>query len=245
MKKAIGIFDSGVGGLTVLKKLTLQYPKEDFIYIGDIINMPYGTKKEEALLNCINKIINILIKMDVKLIIIACNSASSLLFRLPNIEIPLINIISSTSLKVISITKKKRVGLIATSITINNKEYEKILNKYGIEVISKACDEFVLFIENNFIDLNVIKEKLSYFYNKDIDVLILGCTHFNYLKKEIELILNNILIIPSSIYFQDELERIKTTEKQRVEIYSTGCLDSLIKYSNLLEINYDLISKIK
>lgn len=187
----IGIFDSGIGGLTVLKEMVKNYKEHEYIYVGDTLNVPYGNKSKEQLLALSSKIIDYLITRDVDKIIIACGTVSS---NLSNefkkiYSVPIIDIISPT-INYLKVNNYNKVGVIATSMTIKSRVFSK--NLKDIEVIEVECPKLVPFIESNSKDEinSCLNEYLKEFKANKIDILILGCTHYPIVKDNIKNILN-------------------------------------------------------
>ena len=194
-KRPIGIFDSGVGGLTVVKQVINVLPKEDIVYFGDTARVPYGGKSKELVYKFSCQIINFLKEKNVKAIIIACNTVSSNCYEdLKNKfkNIPIIEVLQPGVASAINVTKNKNIGVIGTEGTIRSGEYEKkIKNKIeDATVFSKPCPLFVPFVEegllDNHITTDVVKMYLEEFEDKNLDTLILGCTHYPLLKNVIK-----------------------------------------------------------
>jgi len=182
----IGVFDSGLGGLTVLKSLKEYLPKENYIYIGDTAHVPYGNKSKESIIQFSAQIIKYLEKRQVKLIIIACNTVSSICIKeLMNItKIPIIDVISPLKNYFNKTQNITRIGVIGTENTIQSQAYDNFLAKIkpNIKVFSKACPMLVPIIEAGLIKHQIArimtKEYLESLIQKKIDHLILGCTHY-------------------------------------------------------------------
>lgn len=230
-KRPIGIFDSGVGGLTVLKELQQLMPNEDYIYIGDTASFPYGSKSKQTIIELSKKRIDNLIDMNAKIIVIACGTATSqALEEMKKIfNIPIIGIIQPT-VEYLKEKNIKNIGVIATTGTIRSKGWEKQINKEitGAKTVNKACALLAPMAEEGWVD-NKIAELAIHEYLKDIkyiDALILGCTHYPLFK--------NII--------QKELG-------ENVEIINTGVMvGRKVKqyiYDNKLENNKDHASKTK
>jgi glutamate racemase len=224
----IGMFDSGVGGLTVLKSVYDKYPNNEYIYIGDNKNSPYGDKTKEELYKYATRIIDYFIKQDIKLIVIACNTiCSNILPRLKEKykDITLIGVIDSTINSFIK-RDKKNVLVIATNKTISSNVYEykiKAINN-NIKVYSLATPKLVPMIEMG-IDTRETLHKYFEPY-KDIDSIILGCTHYKIIEDKIDKIVE---IINSSDGVVEELDNILDNNGiSKLEIYTTG---------NVLEFN--------
>ena len=204
--KPIGIFDSGFGGLTVMAAIAKLMPKENLIYFGDTAHVPYGTKSKKIVTEFASKISNFLVANDVKMIVIACNTASA--FSLEHlrkiIKVPIIGVIKAGSVLSAQITKNKKIGVIGTEGTVKSNAYEKEIKKYNknIKCFSKACPLFVPLVEEGWCDGNItediIKVYLKELLNKNIDTIILGCTHYPLLKKTIKKVIGNKINIVDS-----------------------------------------------
>lgn len=208
VSRPIGIFDSGVGGLTVLREIMRLLPKEDIIYIGDTARVPYGTKSAETVSRYALQNTNLLVKKNIKLLVVACNTASSL--SLPFLEerfnIPIVGVIKPGVKRAIEITKNGKIGVIGTEATIKSKAYDKMLKELdaSIEVYSKACPMFVPLVEEGWIDNDIAyiiaKKYLKELDKRRIDTLILGCTHYPLLKATIgDIIGKSVQLIDSAV----------------------------------------------
>tara|TARA_B100000029_G_scaffold511816_1_gene606830 strand:- start:431 stop:1234 length:804 start_codon:yes stop_codon:yes gene_type:complete len=191
--KPIGIFDSGLGGLTLLNKMKCLFPNETFIYFGDTAHLPYGSKSKQTIELYSKKIVDFLILKDVKLIIIACNTASSLASEClkKNYSIPIIEVITPCVVNALKHTVNNFIGVIGTLATINSKIYSKKIYSLNGNVTVKevACPLLVPIIEEGW-HLDIIAKKiltkyLDNFKTTNIDSLILGCTHYSIMKKDI------------------------------------------------------------
>ena len=195
-KRAIGIFDSGIGGFTLVKKIKKELPNEKLIYFGDTKRLPYGIKDKESILKNSRQIVKFLISKNVKAIIIACNSISAVCSNIlvDEFDIPFIEVIEPGSYDAASTTRNNKIGVMATEATIKSGVYEKKLKNINsnIEVYSKACTLFVPLIEEGWID-NQVSDLVARMYlqeliSRDIDTLVLGCTHYPLLSKCIKTI---------------------------------------------------------
>ncbi len=200
---AIGVFDSGVGGLTVLKALREQLPGEDFIYLGDTARLPYGRKPPEMVREFAWQISSFLVKQNVKFLVIACNTATSCaLPALANeLEIPVLGVIEPGVAAAQAIQHNGQVGVVATKGTINARAYQSRLEKAGLRVWSQACPMFVPLVEEGLAD-SLEAQLMVKFYLKDrpndLEVLILGCTHYPMLKNVIANELGDDIVIVDS-----------------------------------------------
>ena len=197
--RPIGIFDSGVGGLTVYKELKEQLPHESFVYLGDTARVPYGSKSKETVLKYALQNSLFLLDYDVKLIVVACNTASafSLEYLQSRLKVPVVGVIGAGARAAIQVTKNNKVGIIGTDGTIRSRVYERHLKDLcqKIVVVSKATGLFVSLIEENILQDEVIKPIFDYYLkdliDRDIDTLILGCTHYPILKDKLNHYFNN------------------------------------------------------
>ena len=220
--RPIGIFDSGFGGLTVMSALSKLMPKESLIYFGDTAHVPYGSKSKKIVTEFATKISKFLVQNNVKMIVIACNTASA--FSLDTlkkfIKVPIIGVIKAGSVMAAQNTKNKKIGVIGTEGTIKSSAYEKEIKKYDnkINCFSKACPLFVPLVEegwnNGKITENIIKVYLKDLVDKKIDTIILGCTHYPLLKKTIKKVIGNKINIIDSANAVALAVKDLLTEKQ-------------------------------
>lgn len=187
----IGVFDSGLGGLTAVKEIMKQMPDQPIIYFGDTGRVPYGTRGKDTIIKYVKGDIRFLESFGVSAIVVACGTASAV--ALPHIEknIPIIGVVETAVAAAAKKTVNKRIGVIGTTGTIKSGAYEKALKKLSgsYEVYSNACPLFVPLVENGYFDSPAtrffVEEYLSDIKAKDVDTLILGCTHYPLLKKVI------------------------------------------------------------
>ncbi|MGB9770970.1 MAG: glutamate racemase [Candidatus Kapaibacteriota bacterium] len=203
----IGIFDSGVGGLSVLKQFIKYMPFESYIYLGDTARVPYGNKSANTIKQYARECTNFLLARDVKLIVVACHTVSSV--ALEEVEkvsdVPVVGMIKPAAKSALVTSKTKRIGVIGTRATISSGSYQNTLvnanQNSDVEVFSKACPLFVPLVEEGFILHPATKliaaEYLSDYKNLGIDTLILGCTHYPLLSKVISEILPDVELIDS------------------------------------------------
>ena len=227
----VGVFDSGVGGLTVLKKLIEKYPKNDYIYFGDTKNVPYGEKNKNELFDLSSKIVEFFIENNIDLIVIACGTISSNCYsELKNkYSIPIIDIISPT-IKYVTMNNYDNIGVIATTRTIDSHIFRDLLK--DITVYEEACSEFVNLIENDLYDEIDIDKHLS---KIDSDTIILGCTHYPLIKDKIK---RNCIDMADNIVLPDN-----NGNSLRV-LYFSKLDDKVIKNVNKI-INKDIITREK
>lgn len=203
--RPIGVFDSGLGGLTVVKELERLLPDEDIVYFGDTGRVPYGTKGREVIKKYAVQDMRFLHKFDCKAVIIACGTVSSVAFEevAKVSDIPVIGVVEPAANAAVKATKSGRIGVIATSATIKSGSYEKAIHKIKPDAYVKyrACPLFVPLVENGYFTRGnkvaelVAREYLEEFKGTDIDTLILGCTHYPLLRGIIHDIMPDVTLI--------------------------------------------------
>lgn len=202
----IGIFDSGIGGLTVVKSVLRIMPNENIVYFGDTARVPYGSKSNETVVEYSIQAANFLLRKNIKLLVVACNTASSVALKELRkfLTIPVIGMIEPGAKMALQESKKGIVGVIGTRATINNKAYAQELKKMNskVKVYEQACPLFVPLAEEGWLDHKVTeivaKEYLGELHKKKIDSLILGCTHYPILADVIQKVVGkNVKLIDS------------------------------------------------
>lgn len=226
----IGVFDSGVGGLTVVKEILKILPNENLIYLGDTGRVPYGTRDNKTINKFTDELVRFMLRKQVKAIVVACNTISAV--ALPSVlkmadDLPVIDVIEPTVDCAVAFENINRIGVIGTRATISSGVYEsKIKNKNkDLEIFSKAGPLFVPLVEEGFSNspqaYEISKKYLSYFDDKDIDLLILGCTHYPILKEVIEKSLRRrIKIIDSAFPTAEKLKKV-LTDKNLLNLENT------------------------
>lgn len=208
IEKPIGVFDSGIGGLTVVKHLSTVLPNEHIVYFGDTARVPYGSKSNSTVIEYSIQNTNFLLHKNVKVVVVACNTASSvaILALQKKFNIPVIGVIFPGAQMAVNETKNGKIGVIGTRATINNKAYSKAIKKIkkDVEVIEKACPLFVPLAEEGWTHhqatYEIAEEYLKELRVKEIDTLVLGCTHYPILADVIqEVIGNNVKLIDSGV----------------------------------------------
>lgn len=214
--RPIGVFDSGLGGLTVLEKLRVKLPGESIIYFGDTARVPYGAKSGLAVQNFSMQIVRFLLKSSIKMVLVACNTSSAQalpLLKRNFPEIPIIGVVEAGVKYTLGHSPAGKIGIIGTEGTIKSRVYPKLINKYdkGISVYSQACPLFVPLVEEGWFDshIDIVKNiagvYLTPLKKKQIDTLILGCTHYPLLKNILQRLMgNNVAIIDSAEAIAEE-----------------------------------------
>ncbi len=205
-KRAIGVFDSGLGGLTVMKELMKALPGESIYYLGDTKHVPYGAKSRETVTRLSALNIECLLKKNVKLIVIACNTASALSLSdlKKRFRVPLLGVVEPGASGAVNATFSGRIGVIGTAGTVGSGAYEKAIKRRlgGARVFSKACPLFVPLVEEGWwgkkVTRDICTEYLSCLKKHKVDTLVLGCTHYPFLKPAIAGVLKGVSLIDSA-----------------------------------------------
>ena len=228
--KPIAIFDSGFGGITVLKQLLKILPNEAYIFIGDNANIPYGNKSKKEIINLTLKIVNFIIKQNVKIIVIACNTITASAYDIlkAKYDIPIMGVISNAVINTINTTKNNNVSILATEFTVNSNEYIKKINECNdrIKITQISCKDLCTMIENDWYSydnrLDILKKYIKNIDN-DSDTLILACTHYP-------------LIL-------DDIKEILKTEKNNIKYIIDPAYNTALSVKKYLEENYILNNK--
>lgn len=245
--RPIGIFDSGLGGLTVLNAVMEMMPNESTVYFGDSGRAPYGTKSKETVIKYTFQDINFLLSKDVKMIVIACNTASacSLDIVKNSFDVPIVEVIQPGAAAATATTSSNKIGVIGTSATINSGVYEDAIrnNMKDAMIYSKACPIFVSLAEEGWWDNDIadriVEEYLTSIKSEDIDTLILGCTHYPLLKNCIQRFMGDkVTLINSAVEVAkvvkktlEENDLLRMTDSDPDHMYFTS--DSVEKFQQL------------
>lgn len=204
--RPIGMFDSGVGGLTVARSVIDLMPHEDLVYFGDTARCPYGPRPPEEVARFSSQIMDLLVEEDVKLVVIACNSAASA--ALPDAyaryDLPIVSVIEPGVRAAIAATRNRRIGLIGTQATVRSEAYEGAVaqTKENVSLWAKACPRFVDFVERGDTTsdelISLAAEYLDPLKQADVDTLILGCTHYPLLTGVIQYVMGETVVLVSS-----------------------------------------------
>lgn len=223
----IGVFDSGVGGLTVLKAIRERFRNIDLVYLGDTARVPYGNKSPETVVRYSLECAGFLMEKGIDVLVVACNTASSyaiedLKNRLP---VPVIGVVEPGVREALKFSKGK-VGVIGTQATIRSGTYQRLLKDLGLEVVAKACPLFVPLVEEGITDGDiaerVVEMYLAEMRDAGIDTLILGCTHYPLLKDVIGRFLEGVHIVDSSEAVAQDLDRLVVDQGDRsTEVFFT------------------------
>ncbi len=191
--RPVGVFDSGVGGLTVAREIMRHLPDENIIYFGDTARVPYGSKSRDNIVRFSRQIIRFLKTKGVKAIVIACNTASALALETVKREfdLPIIGVIEPGARAAVRETENKKIGVIGTEGTVRSRTYTRVVHGLmrDAEVVGKSCPLFVPLVEEGFAKHSITEEVIEFYLSdmkaSDIDTLILGCTHYPLLRSKI------------------------------------------------------------
>jgi glutamate racemase len=248
----IGFFDSGVGGISVLKEAVKLLPNENFIYFGDSLNAPYGTKKVDEVKELTFKAVDFLLSKGVKAIVIACNTATSAAIddlRNAYIDIPIIGI--EPALKpAVELDRKGKILIMATPMTLAETKFNNLMKSYGetAEIVPLPCAGLVELIENGIVEGELVnsylKNKLNPFLEGAISSVVLGCTHYPFIKNELSKILHtSTVIIDGSLGTAKQLKRqlsqmkLLNSQKEDGEIEIINSSED----SKILDLSYRLL----
>ena len=245
--RPIGVFDSGLGGLTVAKAIKEKLPNENIVYLGDTARVPYGNKSTLLVTGYATQITNFLLGENAKLIVVACNTASAL--ALPALQseflVPILGVIIPGSQAAVHATRNKHVGVIGTTATINSNAYTHALRgiESSIQITAQACPLFVPLVEEGWLNGPVPSEITASYLKSinvaNVDTLILGCTHYPLLKPMIQDIVNdNTVLIDSAETVAEEVAIILIEKKMSADSSNKGLLkcfvtDSPIQFENI------------
>lgn len=239
MKQAIGVIDSGVGGLTVAGEILRQLPNEKIIYLGDTARCPYGPRSTNEVRRFTWELTHFLLKKNIKMLVIACNTATAAALEeiRRELSIPVLGVINPGARAAIKRTKNYRVGIIGTEGTVKSGAYEKALKSLNsrLYITAQACPKFVPLVESGEYDgpiaERIVSESLMPLLNQNLDTLILGCTHYPLLEPLVKRTMGeNVKVISSGDETAREVSAIlqyngllETDENEPVhEFYTTG-----------------------
>jgi len=222
--RPIGVYDSGVGGLTVVREIMKQLPHEEIVYFGDTARVPYGSKSRETITRFAVESIRFLSSQNIKMVVIACNtvSASSLPTLRRHFKIPILGVIKPGAAAAVKKTKNKVIGIIGTERTVSSKAYDRVIRQLDpeIKIFSRACPLFVPLVEEGWLDkeatLLIAREYLEPLEQQGIDTLVLACTHYPLLKNTIRKVMGSGINMVDSA---EETARIVKHTLQTNKIY--------------------------
>lgn len=244
----IGVFDSGVGGLTVVREMTRQLPNENIVYFGDTARVPYGSKSQKTIIRFSEQIIRFLKKKQVKAIVIACNTASALALEAVRgeFDVPIMGVVIPGARAAVEATHNQKVGVVGTDATVQSGMYTKIIHGMNpdVTVIEKACPLFVPLVEEGFKEHHVTQEIIEHYLesmkNTDIDAMILGCTHYPLLRSKIRAYMGDKIQIVNPAYetamdlkkLLEERDMVNDGTKEPYSRYEFYVSDTAEKFRN-------------
>ncbi len=253
--RPIGVFDSGLGGLTGVKELRKHLPHEEIVYFGDTGRVPYGSRSPETILQYARQDIAFLLSKDVKCIMAACGTVSSTypVEEAAKLPVPFLGVVDAAAREAAFSTRSRRIGVIGTAATIRSRSYEKMLRRLvpGVEITARACPLFVPLVESGYVDHSapekqqvtklVIAQYLSEIRDAGVDTLILGCTHYPLLKAMIgEYMGKNVTLIDPAKTAAHHLERMLSErglkanrEGGQAHFYVSDVPDSFVQTADL------------
>ncbi len=246
--RPIGVFDSGIGGLTVAKEIMKLLPNESIIYLGDTARVPYGSRSKEVILTFAKELVNFLLEKKVKCLVIACNTISATCFEeiKKMSPVPVIGVVDPAVKKAVSVTKNKKIGVIGTNGTINSKAYENKIHSLDsvIEVISVGCPLFVPLAEEGLSThkaaKSIAEDYLNHIRKSNVDTLILGCTHYPLLMETIRgAVGEDVVLIDSAEPTAGALKKLLDVEglisdntKSTLQVYVTDAPEKVIEVAS-------------
>lgn len=255
----IGVFDSGVGGLTVAREIMRQLPKERLVYFGDTARVPYGSKSQTTIIRYTKQIIRFLESKQVKAIVVACNTASAFALEevAQSIDIPIIGVVKPGAKVAAKTTKNGKIGVIGTEGTIDSKIYTRVIHQHNekAQVLGKACPLFVPLVEegwlNDPVTVQVAQRYLAPLMDTGIDTLIMGCTHYPLIRSTIHEVLGEEVQLINPAYetartLSDLLAEkgmlntdIDSFSKNQYEFYVSDAADKFMKFADSI-LPYDV-----
>ncbi len=264
-EKPIGVFDSGVGGLTVAREIMRNLPHERIVYFGDTARVPYGSKSRDTVLRYSRQIVHFLMEEQVKAIVVACNTASAFALDViqQEIDIPIIGVVKPGAKVAAESTKNKRIGVIGTAGTIGSNVYADYIHELDpeITVLTKACPLLVPLVEEGWlkdpVTVEVLNRYLKDLIDQGIDTLVLGCTHYPLLRSTIRGILGDTVTLVNPAYEtavslkklleENELNSLETAEEEfPYRFYVSDLAEQFTEFANsILPFDVSVTQKIE
>src|SRR5215472_7348167 len=223
MPLVIGVFDSGFGGLTVLRELRTVLPRADYLYFGDTAHLPYGAKSARTVAKYAIASAHFLEDHGIEMLVIACNTATALAFDdiRAAVKLPVVGVVEPGAQRAAAMSRSKRAAVIATDATVSSHAYRRALERMGVDATEKACPLFVPLIEEGWVDHSVT-ERVAHIYidevfrdgARDADVLLLGCTHYPLIRPLLR------RVVPAGVEIVDSAE---STAAQVAELVGKDC----------------------
>lgn len=257
----IGVFDSGVGGLTVAREIMRQIPNEKIIYFGDTARVPYGSKSQKTVTRYSEQIVRFLRTFQVKTIVVACNTASAYALDTleKDIDIPIVDVIKPGAKMATEVTRNGRIGVIATEATISSQMYTKYITNLNrsITIYEKACPLFVPLVEEGLwedpVTDEIVRRYLTELIDIDIDTLILGCTHYPLIRSTLRRIIGDKVTLVNPAYetaveLRQLLSEMNILNEEtpglggnQYQFYVSDKAEKFVRFANSI-INYGILS---
>jgi glutamate racemase len=222
MPPVIGVFDSGFGGLTVLRELRQALPAADYLYFGDTAHLPYGAKSVRTVAKYAISAAHFLEEHGIEMLVVACNTATALAFDeiRSAVKVPVVGVIEPGAERAAAISKAKKVVVVATEATVASHAYQRALERQGMQATEKACPLFVPLVEEGWVEHRVTEEVAHIYMDevfqdgaREADVLVLGCTHYPLIRPLLR------RVVPQSVEIVDSAE---STSAKVVELLGTN-----------------------
>lgn len=257
----IGVFDSGVGGLTVAREIMRQIPNEKIIYFGDTARLPYGDKSRKTVTRYSEQIVRFLKTFQVKTIVVACNTASAYALDTleKDIDIPIVGVIKPGAKTAVDVTQNGRIGVIATEATISSQMYTKYITNLNpsVTIYEKACPLFVPLVEEGLwedpVTDEIVRRYLTELIDIDIDTLILGCTHYPLIRSTLRRIIGDKVTLVNPAYetaieLRQLLSEMNMLNEEtpglgsnQYQFYVSDKAEKFVRFANSI-INYGILS---
>ncbi len=257
----IGVFDSGVGGLTVAREIMRQIPNEKIIYFGDTARLPYGDKSRKTVTRYSEQIVRFLKTFQVKTIVVACNTASAYALDTleKDIDIPIVGVIKPGAKTAVDVTQNGRIGVIATEATISSQMYTKYITNLNpsVTIYEKACPLFVPLVEEGLwedpVTDEIVRRYLTELIDIDIDTLILGCTHYPLIRSTLRRIIGDKVTLVNPAYetaieLRQLLSKMNMLNEEtpglgsnQYQFYVSDKAEKFVRFANSI-INYGILS---
>ncbi len=243
--RPIGVFDSGIGGLTVVKEIMNLLPDENIVYFGDTARVPYGTKSKEIVTRYSFQCIKFLLENKVKAIVVACNtaSASSLDIAKQSFDIPFIGVVEPGAVAACNMTKVNKIGIIGTEGTVSSGAYEKAINiiNNNVKMVLKACPLFVPIVEEGWQESEIAsltaQQYLHSLKGSGIDALVLACTHYPLLQNTIGKFMGDSIRLVNPAFETAKALKQMLTESNLHNCSNDNCADGSVKYKYFVSDN--------
>lgn len=233
---AIGVFDSGMGGLTVLRALKKELPQESFIYLGDTARLPYGTKSPDTVKQYAMQMAKLLVERQIKALVIACNTATTA--ALPYLQsmlpsIPVLGVVAPGAAAAVAATVNKRIVVLATETTISSNAYQQLISQQLPEAVihTRSCSVLVALAEEGMVDNQVAREALTHYLDgfADEDTVLLGCTHFPVFKSLLAHVLpNGVTVVDSAHATAIALHRLLQKQNLLNDVFGLSTVNYLV-----------------